>query len=75
MARRRGNSSSTFYVSTNPLDNVPIGLPGQGVAIGRLGVLIFSESEQIVGFNLVTESAGDALITESAGDNIVTEGA
>lgn len=37
----RGNSRSSIYISTNPLNNVPIGVPGEGVAIGRLGVLIF----------------------------------
>ncbi len=45
---RRGNSRSSIYISTNPLNNVPIGVPGQGVAIGRLGVLIFGRGPDAV---------------------------
>lgn len=41
---RRGNSSSTFYVSTNPQNNVPIGVAGHGVALGRLGPTIYNGS-------------------------------
>lgn len=43
MARRRPNSQSSVYISTDPQNNVPIGVAGQGVAIGRLGILLFEE--------------------------------
>jgi hypothetical protein len=69
MARRGGS----IYISTNPLDNVPIGIAGQGISIGPMGTLIFSDSEQVPGFMLVTESSGTSIVTESAGDIIITE--
>lgn len=70
MARARHH----LFISTNPQDNVPIGLPGQGVFIGYPGRMIFSQSEQIIGDGLITESALANLITESAGDTLITEG-
>lgn len=66
----RGGS---IYISTNPLDNVPIAEAGVGLSIGPMGTLIFSVSEQTQGFSIITET-GSHLITESAGDHIVTEG-
>ena len=35
---RRGGS---IYISTNPDNNVPIGVPGEGISIGPMGVLIY----------------------------------
>lgn len=46
MARRRPNSQSSVYISTNPQNNVPIGVPGSGVAIGRMGVLIYEGTSE-----------------------------
>jgi hypothetical protein len=37
MAQRGGS----IFISTNPQNNVPIGVPGQGVFIGRPGPTIY----------------------------------
>jgi len=48
MARRRPNSQSSVYISTDPQNNVPIGVPGHGVAIGRLGILLYGRGPDAI---------------------------
>ncbi len=69
MGRRRGGS---IYISTDPNNNVPIGTPGVGVAIGCMGTLIFKgltlagELTTEDGITLVTEDTGTPIKTEDA---------
>ena len=37
-----GRRGGTIYVSTDPNNNVPIGVPGQGVSIGKMGPTIYN---------------------------------
>lgn len=39
---------STVFVSTDPNNNVPIGVPGQGIAIGPLGRLIYGRGPDAI---------------------------
>jgi len=42
---RRGGS---IYISTNPENNVPIGVPGVGVSIGPMGPLIYGRGSDAI---------------------------
>ncbi len=44
MARRRKQGGS-IYLSTNPENNVPIGVKGKGTSIGRMGTWIYGRGD------------------------------
>ena len=62
MARRRKQGGS-IYLSTNPQNNVPIGTPGQGVSIGRMGVWIYQGTGQSGHIDGINIAGGDIAFT------------
>lgn len=64
----------SLFISTNPQNLAPIGLPGQGVFIGSPGPTIFGQSSQIVGFGIITEDTLANIEIESSTDTLIVEG-
>ena len=64
----------SLFISTDPNNLAPIGLPGQGVFIGSPGPTIYGQSEQIIGDFLALESTGGMIELESSTDYLITEG-
>lgn len=67
---RRGGS---IYISTDPLNNVPIGVAGEGISIGPMGTLIFGRGpdavtgggmELTIGSNLVFDMTNLELVMD-----------
>lgn len=68
MARRKQGGS--IYISTNPLNNVPIGIAGQGISIGRMGVRIYAGKTLQ---NTLQLETGETIVTEDTGQPIILE--
>ena len=54
MARKQGGS---IYVSTDPNNIIPVGTPGVGISIGRLGTLLYAGTDE----SILTPSDGDTI--------------
>jgi hypothetical protein len=57
-------SGGTIYISTNPSNNVPIGIAGQGITIGPLLPLLYA-TPVVSGGGFMTTETGDHLVLES----------